>query len=316
MNAKISFLGLDAAGKTSIIIALQKKYNFEDEIKELKPTIAVQRSTFKFLNSTITRHDFGGQEKYRKDYLKYKERFLEGTDLIFYVIDVQDPKRYEISLKYFNEIAQYFRDNGIHLPIIVLFHKMDPDLVNDFPTIQNIIGLKKQINEWLPYHDIYFFETTIYDLRLLVEAFSFGISLIFGKERLIENFISNIGKDFNNIALLLFEENGVALAEFYKPHLKEEERNKIKNIFLNAQKRIAISQSNNMYEFSDWISYNQRVSGVIQSFKIEDLIFYLVFIIEETTEKETVDILDKFESYRNELVDILKTIIKEPEIPI
>jgi len=101
-SSKIAFLGLDNAGKTSILIALDRKYNFHEEIEALKPTIRVERSSFKFLMTEIFKHDFGGQEKYRIEYLKNKDKYLSNTDLLYYVVDIQDQARFDESLIYFN----------------------------------------------------------------------------------------------------------------------------------------------------------------------------------------------------------------------
>ena len=48
---KIIVSGLDFAGKTSILTALDKKYNFQKEILELKPTIKVDYHKTVFLGS-------------------------------------------------------------------------------------------------------------------------------------------------------------------------------------------------------------------------------------------------------------------------
>ena len=40
-DIKIVIAGLDNAGKTSALIALRKKYNFYEKVKNLKPTIKI-----------------------------------------------------------------------------------------------------------------------------------------------------------------------------------------------------------------------------------------------------------------------------------
>ncbi|MBD3350116.1 MAG: hypothetical protein GF364_01360 [Candidatus Lokiarchaeota archaeon] len=315
-NAKVAFIGLDNAGKTSSLIALKKKYNFQDEIDDLKPTIRIERTSFRFLNMDIFHHDFGGQEQYRTDYLKHKDRFLSNTDLIFYVVDIQDQERFDESVTYFNEIAEYFKKNEIKLPIIVMLHKFDPKIREDKEIIHGIMDVKKRITEWLPHHNIYYFETSIYDLYSLIDAFSFGMAQIFERRDLIEKFIETTAGEFETtIAMLLFDENGVAISEFYKPHLSNPERNKIYEIFLNVEKRIKDSTSN-VYEFSDWINYDTRISGVIQSFKVGYLNFYVLLVIEEVSEDEAVELLDKFQSYRLDLSDILKGLLSDSSVSI
>lgn len=310
-TSKVAFLGLDNAGKTSTLITLQKKFDFQDDIDTLKPTIKVERSAFKFLNTTISKQDFGGQEKYRMEYLKHKNRYLSGTDLIFYVIDVQDPKRFDESIEYFEAIATFFKEEEIKIPIIVLLHKFDPKLKEDKKVIRNIMDLKKKLNEWLPFHNIYFFESSIYELTSIIDAFSFGMSQLIGRKQLIDDFFESVGQKFNTVALLLFDENGVSLSEYYKSHLISEEREKIKILFTNAQKRILEKKISNIYEFSDWISYKTRVSGLISSFLVKDINFYILFIVDESNKKEddSGNLIDKFEEYKGDLSDILEGLI-------
>ncbi|KKN12742.1 hypothetical protein LCGC14_1013490, partial [marine sediment metagenome] len=51
---KIIVSGLDNAGKTSILTALDRKYDFQKDIVQLKPTIRVEYHKMNFLkNNTI-----------------------------------------------------------------------------------------------------------------------------------------------------------------------------------------------------------------------------------------------------------------------
>ena len=44
-------MGLDNAGKTSIITAITKRFGFEEEITRLTPTRRIARDSFKFWRS-------------------------------------------------------------------------------------------------------------------------------------------------------------------------------------------------------------------------------------------------------------------------
>ncbi|MFX0009223.1 MAG: ADP-ribosylation factor-like protein [Candidatus Hermodarchaeota archaeon] len=68
---KIVFAGLDNAGKTSALIALRMKYNFYERVKDLKPTIKIDYSSFKFLKKYhVNLWDMGGQKKISSNLLK------------------------------------------------------------------------------------------------------------------------------------------------------------------------------------------------------------------------------------------------------
>ena len=71
-------MGLDNAGKTSIITAITKKFGFEDEVFNLMPTRRVVRDAFRFLGIEFIRMDFGGQKQYREEYIKYPQKYLSG----------------------------------------------------------------------------------------------------------------------------------------------------------------------------------------------------------------------------------------------
>jgi len=69
---KIIVSGLDNAGKTSILTALDKKYDFQKDIISLTPTIRVEYHTTYFLNQKVIFWDCGGQTQYRELYKKNK----------------------------------------------------------------------------------------------------------------------------------------------------------------------------------------------------------------------------------------------------
>ena len=71
LDVKIIISGLDNAGKTSILTALDKKYDFQKEIAELKPTIRIEYHQTMFLGNNVNIWDMGGQEQYRELYESY-----------------------------------------------------------------------------------------------------------------------------------------------------------------------------------------------------------------------------------------------------
>jgi len=99
---KIIVSGLDNAGKTSVLMALNKKYNFQKDIISLTPTIRVEYQATEFLKNRIVFWDMGGQEKYRKLYQEKQDLYFADTDLLVYIIDIQDTQRIETSLNFSN----------------------------------------------------------------------------------------------------------------------------------------------------------------------------------------------------------------------
>lgn len=311
MAKKVAFLGLDNAGKTSFIISVTKRFGFEEEVMELLPTRRIDRDTFKFLGLELVSMDFGGQEQYREQYLKNPGKYLGGTDLIFYVIDVQDPDRYIESIDYLDQVLLFFKEIKQNPPMAVLFHKFDPEIVNDKDINQKVLILKQALTKYSNDFDIFFFETTIYDIKSIMDAFSSGLSLLFSKLELVSQLFQEISKNYDAILMALFDSKGITIGEYYKPHLQIHEKMRIYDAYLETQKRI-ISENKIMYEFSDKFEDGRRFSGVVEVLTFGNLDFYLLIIVEENEEDlgQTVEVLNKIEAAKPEMENIIYQIIQ------
>jgi len=105
MVHKLIIVGLDQAGKTSILNILNKKYNAMDNIK---PTVGIERDEIRILGIPIISWDLGGQEQFRESYLK-NSRLFDKTDSLFYVIDVWNASRFEEALRYYSKLLEYHK---------------------------------------------------------------------------------------------------------------------------------------------------------------------------------------------------------------
>ncbi len=219
---KIIFSGLDNAGKTSVLTALEKKYNFEKEISELKPTIRVNYQSTKFLGNDVKFWDMGGQSQYRELYKAKAEFYFADTDLLVYLIDIQDKPRLPQSLEYLGEILEFFSDNDMDVPVIVTFHKFDPDLRIDDKLINWVMKLKQKIADDFPDLKILFQQTSIYDIISIVQLVSYGLSLFdekfFELSELLEKYIGIL----NCLSLILFDKNGIIISEFYSDNINSD----------------------------------------------------------------------------------------------
>ena len=311
VSRKVCYLGLDNAGKTSIITAITKRFGFEDEISKLRPTRRVARDIFSFLGIEFYRMDFGGQAQYREDYLKNPAKYLSGTDLIFYVIDAQDYNRYVETIDYLDELLLFYKEEQEYPPICVLFHKMDPQFLKDKVINQKILTLKQALTRYSHDFDIFFFETTIYDIKSIMTAFSSGLSMLFEKMEMVSNLFSEISRNYNSILIALFDAKGITIGEYYKPHLQLKEKVKIYEIYIKLQKQI-VAENRILIEFSDKFESGIRFSGVIEVLQFSNLDFYLLFIIEEDEIdlEKTIDILDKIESAKPQMENLILQIIQ------
>ena len=304
-------MGLDNAGKTSIITAITKRFGFEEEVLRLIPTRKISRDTFNFLGVEIIRLDFGGQAVYRYDYLKTPGKYLGGTDLIYYVIDAQDFDRYNESIDYLEQILIFFKEEQVYPPILILFHKFDPDLVKSKELNRKILMLKQSLTKFSHAFDIFFFETSIYDIKSIMDSFSSGLSLIFNRLEMVSNLFAEISKNYNTILITLFDSKGITVGEYFRPHLQLNEKLKIYDLYIKLQKRI-LAENRNIYEFSDKFDNGKRFSGLIEVLDFDGIDFYLLFIVEEDEKdlEKTVTLLDKIEAAKPEMENLILQLIQ------
>lgn len=163
---KILVLGLSNSGKTSIVLSLKDDTNLMS-FAFTKPTTGLNVESFNDQGKQISIWDFGGQERYRKEYLKDFNKYTSSAHKIIYVIDVQDFDNYYLSLQYFKEIIEELKKTKTILDFSIFLHKYDPNLTKQEKfkdldqKIENI--LLSQIPEIFPPDFTYtFFYTTIY----------------------------------------------------------------------------------------------------------------------------------------------------------
>ena len=122
---KVVFVGLDNAGKSSIILSLLREIS---KFAVIKPTRNAERRTFEFLGMDISEWDLGGHERYRKLYLEKAELIFQGTDILIYVVDVQDYERITESYKYLKDIIDKLTELKLEPLVYIFLHKNDPEL--------------------------------------------------------------------------------------------------------------------------------------------------------------------------------------------
>ena len=143
---KILFCGLESGGKTSILLILDKKFSL---LTAVKPTIKAKRTFHNnsLLGITVVRWDLGGQKGYRKIYLGNKSKYFTEMQSIFYVIDIQAPKKFDEALIFLKDIVNItLESHPDNFQFLILFHKCDPDIKHDKNILENINYLKKKIS--------------------------------------------------------------------------------------------------------------------------------------------------------------------------
>ncbi|WP_457917719.1 ADP-ribosylation factor-like protein [Candidatus Lokiarchaeum ossiferum] len=208
---KLLFTGLDASGKTSYLRAIKQRYS---ELTGIKPTKGIERSQDQMLGQSLLEWDVGGQLKYRQNFLKQADLYLFDTNLLNFLIDIRDETRYVEALEFLFQILNIFRSFKQHPPIVVNFHKADPDIKEDHELTKKIELLKNRILENSKDFRVKFFNTSIFNAYSLNKSFSEGISLMSPNREILREQLKWFAQEINAQALLLINENSVILSDF------------------------------------------------------------------------------------------------------
>ncbi len=145
---KIVVAGLDNAGKTAILSKLGGHLGIKD-LAMLTPTRRVERKVIAKSNLDLLVLDMGGQEQYRNRYLEKPELYFLSTNLLLYVIDVQDYQRFDETFSYLKRIVDTLFILEESPQILIFLHKYDPDL-RENPEVQlQIEFVKEHLQEML-----------------------------------------------------------------------------------------------------------------------------------------------------------------------
>lgn len=215
---KILIMGLDQAGKTSILNILNQNFNLMDN---LKPTIGIERTEIKILGIPIVSWDFGGQEQFRKEYFK-NLKVLDKADSLFFVIDALNATRYEEALDYYAKILEIFEKLELKPKIVILIHKVDPNLRDDTETLEMIEEIKELVQSRSEDYEISFYITSIFDRKSIIEAFSRNLQELISELKPFKRILESLGLLLKLDAVILFDENLMILSDIYMtPEIEE-----------------------------------------------------------------------------------------------
>ena len=302
---KIIIAGLDNAGKTSILTALDKKYDFRKDVISLAPTIRVEYHAMEFLNQKVIFWDMGGQDKYRALYEANRNLYFAGTDLLLFVIDIQDEERFKLSLAYLDMILTHFLAEKMDIPLIIAFHKFDPEIRSNDNVVENIDYLSSTIAEKYPSFKVLYQLTSIYDIISIVQLVSYGLSVFddrfFELSKLLETYL----EEFQGTSLIVFDKNGIIIGEYYSNSIEQdiyiELLESIKDHLFLLRRMIEESYEPD-FNFSD---IGGNLLSYLHKIEIGRTSLFISVIIKEN-QKEML--LQKFSDFIEELKVILESI--------
>ncbi|XP_046543375.1 ADP-ribosylation factor-like protein 3 [Haliotis rubra] len=137
---RILLLGLDNAGKTTLL----KKLASED-VSHITPTQGFNIKSVQSAGCKLNVWDIGGQRKIRP----YWKNYFDNTDVLLYVIDSSDKKRFEETSEELKELLEEEKLSGV--PLVVFANKQDlltaasPSEISQGIGLQSIRDRKWQI---------------------------------------------------------------------------------------------------------------------------------------------------------------------------
>ena len=113
-ESRVILLGLDAAGKTTILYQM----NLGERVVTL-PTVGFNVETVNYKNVNFTVWDVGGQDKIRPLWKHY----YQGTDALIWVVDTVDHDRLELAKEELHAVCADDLLQGIK--VLIFANKMD-----------------------------------------------------------------------------------------------------------------------------------------------------------------------------------------------
>ncbi len=229
---KIPVLGVDNAGKTSLITTLQREFK---ELSSLAPTKKIERTKRNFFDKKIMVWDGGGQEEDRAKDAKRAETFFSDIGgEAFYVIDLQDKEKFDASFSYFDEIVSAIKEYSPDTTINLLIHKVDPGMESKQEVLDQFKKLSEEFVVRVSPLKMRVCQTTIYNPISVIRAFS---KPIFGNTTLYDNF-SILFRDFVNEThsdfALIFTDQLLEVGNYFSPHVDQNKMRAIAQEVFNA----------------------------------------------------------------------------------
>jgi hypothetical protein len=222
------------------------------------------------------------------------------------VIDIQDNERFENSLEYLDAILTFFTESEMDVPLIITFHKFDPELRGNAEILNQIDDLKEKILNKYSNFKILFQQTSIYDIISIIQLVSYGLSVFDDKFFDLSGLLEKFLVEFKSQALIVFDRNGIIISEYYddiEPDQYVELLESIKeHLFL--LKRMEEEPS---YEYDHDIStIEHRLFSYLHRLNLKSELFFVSAV---TKEHQKEELLEKFPDFLDDLSKILSEMI-------
>ncbi|NHJ86990.1 MAG: GTP-binding protein, partial [Asgard group archaeon] len=127
----IAIIGLDGAGKTTIVNRLLKS-----EFNLVRPTFGINIEIYKYRSLEFVVYDLGGQTPLRETLW---EKFVKSADGLIFVLDSTDKKRFNLAAEEFDNALNYNKK----APVLFLSNKIDLEDAADADDVLKLIDFSK-----------------------------------------------------------------------------------------------------------------------------------------------------------------------------
>jgi ADP-ribosylation factor 1/2 len=133
-HKRIILLGLDAAGKTTVLYKLNL-----GEVVHTIPTVGFNVETINYKNIEMTCWDIGGQKKIRSLWYHY----FHDTDAVIFVVDSNDPARLEEARE---ELTHLMNNDLLSKAVLLVFaNKQDLPQAMSPASLIDALGLNSSL---------------------------------------------------------------------------------------------------------------------------------------------------------------------------
>ncbi|GAB4316189.1 MAG: hypothetical protein Kow0069_18320 [Promethearchaeota archaeon] len=215
---KVVFVGLAGAGKTSIILAIDRNY---EELSTVTPTRNVSTTEMKLLGLHVVRWDFGGQEQYRKRHLEQFEKYFAGAEVFFFVVSVRDPGEFEAASSFLKALVKALGDK--RPTFAVLLHKFDPGARDDPDVQRAVVEARRELGRHLRDFPHEFWETSVFYPSSVHAAFTETLLSRFPGGELVSIKLGEVAGELGASAVALHDAGGFVFGRHVVPRSQIED---------------------------------------------------------------------------------------------